>query len=221
MWAQRLKQEIEAKGWKVLEIGGRRVSRAEVEDVLGQNRKIPYLHFDHGSADAHWGSETEPVLDLKNVDKAAGRIVYCMNCLSASKLGAVAYANYGCIYIGYIESFTFTTGDEQYFCEAANSGFIAYANGETAWAKIKAIMVATFNKIIDAIEDPWGKMWARWNRDALRIWCKGVDEPKPTCPVSRMILFLFGWNTLVWLRRVRDKVNWMETVVYAVSKEVE
>jgi hypothetical protein len=208
LWAQRLKRQIEAKGWQVAEVGGRRVSRVEVEHALAENPEVPYIHMDHGSEDAHWGSEVEPVLDLANVDKVAGRIVYCMNCLSARKLGAVAYTNYSCIYVGYIEEFAFTTENEQYFCEAANSGFIAYANGESNWTRIKQIMIETFNKIVDAIADPWGKMWARWDRDSLRIWCKGVDEPKPTCPISRMILFLFGWKALIWLRRVRDKVKY-------------
>jgi hypothetical protein len=191
LWASRLKEAIESRGWKVVELGGRPISRAEVEEALAANPGAPYIHYNHGSEDAHWGSEEEAVLDLKNVGRVAGRVVYCMNCLSAKKLGAVAHTNYGCVYVGYIKEFTFVTDDEGLFCEAANSGFIAYADGK-GWAEAKKIMVEAFNKAISETDNPWSKIWLQWDRDALRIWCKGVDEPETRCPFRRVAIALFG-----------------------------
>jgi hypothetical protein len=192
LWASRLKEAVEAEGWKVIEIGGRRVSRAEVESALASNPSVPYIHYNHGSEDAHWGSETEKVLDLNNVDKVAGRIVYCMNCLSAAKLGAVAYTNYKCIYVGYVREFAFTVEDEQLFGEAANSGFIAYAKGERDWAKIKQVMINAFNEAINRTNNPWTKTWLTWDRDNLRIYCEGVDSPETRCMFRKLAIMLLG-----------------------------
>jgi hypothetical protein len=192
LWASRLKQALEAEGWKVVEIGGRRVSRVEVEGALAANPGAPYIHMDHGSEDAHWGSETEHVLDLKNVDKVAGRVVYCMNCLSAAKLGAVAHINYGCVYVGYIREFVFTVEDEELFCTAANSGFIFYVKGEDDWAKVKAVMIEAFNKAISETDNPWSKTWLTWDRDNLRIYAPGVDVPETKCIFRKAAIALFG-----------------------------
>jgi hypothetical protein len=206
LWASRLKEAAEAEGWKIIEIGGRRVSRAEVENALAANPGAPYIHYDHGSEDAHWGSETEPVLDLKNVDKVADRVVYCMNCLSAAKLGAVAYTSYGCIYVGYIREFAFTVEDEKLFCEAANSGFINYAKGRQDWDKIKAIMVEAFNKAIAETDNPWSRTWLTWDRDALRVYAEGADTPESRCVFRKLAIKLFG-----------PKVGWKLTKAFPIS----
>jgi hypothetical protein len=207
LWWERLREAIKDKV-ELQELLRDMAVRSAFETNVGTFNPDAIVYYDHGSEDCLCAQDgTECVLDSGNVDKVFGKIIYTMACLSARTLGASAWKR-GCIYIGYIEEFAFTTEDEQYFCEAANSGFIAYANGESNWARIKQIMIEAFNKIVDAIADPWGKMWARWNRDALRIWCKGVDEPTPTCPISRMISFLFGDSVLVWLRRVRDKLKY-------------
>jgi hypothetical protein len=207
LWASRLKKALEEEDWKVLEIGGRRVSRAEVEEALENNPNIPYIHYDHGSSDAHWGSETEAVLDLQNISKVAGRIVYCMNCLSAKKLGAVAHSSYGCIYIGYIREFTFSVEDEHLFCEAANSGFIAYAMGEKDWSKIKALMVEAFNRAIAQAENPWTRVWLAWDRDSLKVYAEGADQPQTRCIFRKVALKLLG-----------PKLGWKVTLHLAVGK---
>jgi hypothetical protein len=125
------------------------------------------------------------------VDKVAGKVIYTLACLSARKLGAQAYA-YNCIYVGYIETFAFTIDDEQLFCSAANSGFIAYVEGEDDWAKIKALMVEAFNKAMQQTNDPWAKMWLQWDRDALRVYAPNADSPETKCLLRKAALKTFG-----------------------------
>jgi hypothetical protein len=191
-WAERLRQAVEALGWSIAELGGRPVSRTEVEDAVSRNPDASFVFYDHGSEDVLWGSESEAVVDLRNVEKLAGRVVYTMACLSAKKLGATAYTQYSCVYVGYIREFAFTPGDEGLFCEAANSGFIAYAKGESDWGKIKKIMVEAFNEAIAKAEDPWTRTWLTWDRDALRVYAPNADQPEPTCPLRRLAVRLLG-----------------------------
>jgi len=191
-WAERLKKAVEALGWSVVELGGGPVPRAEAEDAVSKNPGAPFAFYDHGTEDALWGSEAEAVVDLKNVEKLAGRVVYTMACLSSKKLGATAYTQHGCIYIGYVREFAFTPYDEELFCEAANSGFIAYAKGEPDWAKIKEAMVEAFNEAIARAEDPWTRTWLTWDRDALRVYAPGADQPEAECPLRRLAVKLLG-----------------------------
>ncbi len=189
LWSRRLKEEIEKKGWEVIDLSGRRISREEVEKALSENSDVPYIHYDHGSEEAHWGSETEAVVDTENVSLLSERITYCMNCLSAKRLGVEAWKR-GCVYVGYVESFTFTVEDERLFCESANSGFIAYVNGETDWKRIKQVMVEAFNKAIDEAEDPFTKMWLRYDRDALRVY--NAEAPESKCALRNLIIKILG-----------------------------
>jgi hypothetical protein len=208
LWCQRLIDAVKDKLEGYIDLSEEQAIRENVEKALTENPEADFCFYDHGNQEglAEQGGAGY-VIDRKNSYLLKGRFAYSMACLWGQGGGAQAYSEGAKAVVAYVEEFGFTTGDEQYFSEAANSGFIAYANGETVWAKIKAIMVEAFNKIIDAIDDPWGKMWARSDRDALRVYGEGADTPKPTCPVSRMILFLFGWKALMWLRRIRDKVK--------------
>jgi hypothetical protein len=148
---------------------------------------------DHGSESclaAQGGGDC--VLDTSNVEKVAGKIVYTMACLSAAKLGAVAYSSYGCVYVGYIKEFTFTVDDEELFCEAANSGFIAFIDGETDWAKIKQAMVEAFNKAVEKTDNPWSQTWLTWDRDILRVYAPNADQPESGCAFRKLALKIFG-----------------------------
>jgi hypothetical protein len=131
-----------------------------------------------------------------------------MACLSAAKLGVEAWKR-GCVYVGYVETFTFTVADEQLFCQAANSGFIAYVQGEIDWAEIKRLMVKAFNKAMEQTSDPWAKLWLQWDRDALRIYASGVDTPETKCIFRKAAVTLFG-----------SKVGWKLSRTFPVSVAV-
>jgi hypothetical protein len=108
--------------YNVFVIAGREIGRTEVEEALKNGVNL-YVHYGHGSEDCHWGSRKVKVVDLKNDVLLGGKEVYCMNCLSASKLGRDAVENRGCIaYYGYTDVFVFSTDALNEFKLFANAG---------------------------------------------------------------------------------------------------
>ena len=190
-WYERLREAIKDKV-ELQELLRDMAVRSAFETNVETFNPDAIVFEDHGGEDclcAQGGQDC--VLSLDNVDKVAGKVIYTMACLSARTLGAQAYAQ-GCVYVGYVEAFTFTTQDEQLFCQAANSGFIAYVEGETDWAKIKAVMVETFNRALEQTNDPWSQMWLQWDRDALRVYASGVDVPGTRCILRKAAIALLG-----------------------------
>jgi hypothetical protein len=191
LWGSRLIEQVKDKVNVILLERGN-ATREKFEKALQEHLEADICFEDHGGEDclcAQGGQDC--VLSSDNVDKVAGKVIYTMACLSARTLGAQAYAQ-GCVYVGYVEAFTFTTQDEQLFCQAANSGFITYVEGETDWAKIKALMVETFNKAMEQTNDPWSQMWLQWDRDALRVYASGVDVPGTRCILRKAAIALLG-----------------------------
>jgi hypothetical protein len=190
-WYERLRDAVKDKV-QLTELLREMASRSAFEASLEVFKPDVITFYDHGSEDCLCAQDgTECVLDSHNVDKVSGKIIYTMACLSARTLGAEAWKR-GCVYVGYVEAFTFTTQDEQLFCQAANSGFIAYVEGETGWAKIKALMVEAFNKAMEQTADPWSQIWLQWDRDALKIYAPGVDTPETRCAFRKAAITLFG-----------------------------
>lgn len=148
------------------------------------------LFYDHGSEEGLVAQGGESyVLDTKNVDGVAGKVIYSMACLSAKKLGVEAY-KCGCVFVGYIQVFAFTPDDEQLFCEAVNSGFIAYVEGESNWGKIKQMMVEKFDEMIDKAIDPWTRVWLNHDKNALRVY--NGETPETECIFRRFAIWLLG-----------------------------
>ena len=193
LWCQRLIDAVKDKLESYIDLSEEQATRENVEKALSENPNADFCYYDHGNTEglAEQGGAGY-VIDRKNSHILKARLAYSMACLWGQGGGAQAHSEGAKAVVAYVEEFTFTTGDEQYFSEAANSGFIAYTNGETGWAKIKALMVEAFNKVIDAIQDPWGKMWARWDRDALRVYGEGADTPESKCAFRKLAVKLFG-----------------------------
>jgi len=206
-WSREAKALLEEKSYEAIDIGGRRVSRVEVENALKQNPGVLYIHFDHGSDSAHWGSETEAVVDLNNVTLLSGREVYCMNCLSAKKLGVEAYKNGALAYWGYVETFTFTTEAIDEFKEFAVSGLKFRLEGKT-WKEClqlaKDLAVTLSQKLVEA-----GKYIAsvilQGDADALHCYTEDMP-PTSSCAFRRLGIKLFG-----------PKVGWKLTKAFPVS----
>jgi len=206
-WFERLREAIKGKV-ELQELLRETAVRSAFEANVETFKPDAIVYYNHGGEDCLCAQDgTTCVLDSKNVDKVAGKIIFSMACLSARKLGAEAWKR-GCIYIGYVETFTFTVADEQLFCQAANSGFIAYVEGETDWAKIKALMVEAFNKAMEQTSDPWAKMWLQWDRDALRIYCEGVDTPETKCIFRKTAIALLG-PKVGWKISRRHALGWI------------
>jgi len=195
-WSREAKALLEEKSYEVIDIGGGPVSRAEVENALRQNPGVLYVHFDHGSDSAHWGSQTEAVVDLNNVKLLSGREVYCMNCLSAKKLGVEAYKNGALAYWGYVETFTFSTEAIEEFGEFAVSGLKFRLQGETWMQSLqhaKDLAKALGQKLVEA-----GKYIASviLQGDADALVCYTPDNPPESkCIFRKTAIRIFGPKT--------------------------
>jgi len=192
-WSREAKALLEQKGYEVIDIGGRRVSRAEVEEALKENPSAIYIHYNHGSEDAHWGSEDEAVVNLENVTLLSGRETYCMNCLSAKKLGVEAWKRKATAYYGYVEVFTFTTEALNSFKEFTNSGLKFRLEGKS-WNEClqlaKDLAKALAQKLVEA-----GKYIAsvilQGDADVLRCYTEDMP-PTSDCVFRRLCLKIFG-----------------------------
>jgi len=190
-WCGRLIEEVKDKV-SFVDLEKNKAIRSEVERIIEIEAPKVIIHYNHGNEDRWIGQNEQPVMNLDNVGLLKDRIAYSMNCLSAKKLGVEAY-KIGCtVYFGYIESFSFTTYDEQMFCEGANYGLILYTEGESNWATIKRKVFEKFSQLIDKATDPWTKLWLRNDRDALRIYAEGVDMPESDCPARQVGIRLLG-----------------------------
>lgn len=192
-WSREAKALLEEKDYKVIDISGRRVRRAEVEEALKRNSNMLYIHMNHGSEDAHWGSEDEAVVDLENVELLSGRETYCMNCLSAKKLGVEAWKDKALAYWGYVEVFTFTTEALDEFREFANSGLKFRLEGKTwkeSLSMTKDLAKALAQKLVEA-----GKYIAsvilQGDAEALRCYTEDMP-PTSDCAFRRLAIRIFG-----------------------------
>jgi hypothetical protein len=198
-WSREIKEMLEEKGFQVVDISGRAVSREEVEQFLRQNPKVIYIHYNHGNTDCHYGSETVKVVDLKNAVLLSGREVYCMNCLSARELGVEAYKNGALAYWGYVEVFAFSTEALDEFKEFANAGLKYKLEGHT-WEEclklVKELAEQLCQKLVEA-----GKYMAsillKQDADALRCYTPNNPPTETKCIFRKVALKIFG-HKLGW-----------------------
>jgi hypothetical protein len=193
-WSREIKEMLEEKGFQVIDIGGRAVSREEVEQVLRQNPKVIYIHYNHGNTDCHYGSETVKVVDLKNAVLLSGSEVYCMNCLSARELGVEAYKNGALAYWGYVEVFAFSTEALDEFKAFANAGLRYKLEGHT-WEEclklVKELAEQLCQKLVEA-----GKYMAsillKQDADALRCYTPNNPPTETKCIFRKVALAVLG-----------------------------
>ena len=77
-WSREVKKMLEEKGFQVIDIGGRPLSRAEVEKALTENPNTLFIFYNHGNEDCIWASQTEKAVDKDNVQLLASRECYTM-----------------------------------------------------------------------------------------------------------------------------------------------
>ena len=208
------KEWLEAQGYEVIDLGGRRVRRGEVEEALRENPGALYVFYNHGSYQALFGSPEEAVTDLFNVDLLSGRPVYTMACQSAKTLGSEAWRRNCEGYWGYDEAFNFTTDSLEEFKQFANCG-LGFWLETGSWSEALSRAKDLGRQLVDALIKA-GKLIASscmdWDVNHLHCW-NGEEPPKP-CPVRLtaariigpiawkiprvigygIILFLAGWG---------------------------
>jgi hypothetical protein len=191
-WSRAVREMLEGAGWEVIDISGRAVSREEVEEAL-RGEVTLYVHYDHGSSDAHWGASDVKVIDLNNVALLSGRECYNLNCLSAKRLGVEAWKRGARAYWGYIEEFAFSTDALTEFGRFVNEGLRLRLEGKS-WAEClrmaKELARELASKLVDA-----GKYIAAvlLSRDAEILVCYTPENPPESrCPLRRLAIKLFG-----------------------------
>ena len=208
-WSREVKRMLEEKGYAVIDISGREVSREEVEKALKDNPGAIYIHYNHGEEDAHFGSLTEKVVDLKNVQLLGKREVYCLNCLSAKKLGVEAYRNGAIAYWGYIKTFIFSTDAINEFKTFANVGIKLRLEGKT-WeeclqtaknlAKELCQKLISEGKIISAVI-------LQHDADALRCYTEN-NPPESQCLARKIAIKLLG-PKIGWKIGGKHAIGWI------------
>jgi len=188
-WCQELVDYLKQLKVPLLDLKDEHATRNEVEEALRQYPAAMLVHYDHGNTTELIGDNTEPVIDLENIELLRGRECYNMNCLSAKVLGARAYKEHGCqAYWGYTEVVSFTTDAIQEFKEALNHGFylrLAGHSWEDCVLKTKKVMQQLANKLAEE-----GKIIAAVsmtsNMNALVCYNGGSKPPKP-CPLRLLL----------------------------------
>jgi len=189
-WAQEIVDLLKDKGRLLADLGGREVSRSEVEKVLNEYPEAYVGFWDHGNEDCLWGSETEKIIDLKNCDRLAGKEVFTLACLSAKDLGPAVWRQGG-TYWGYVDVFSFTTDSLAEFQEAANSGFkFRFIEGDTRQNSLQRAK-ETFTRLAFELVDA-GKTLAaicmREDGDALVYLDAHEPEEKEGCLLALLKL---------------------------------
>lgn len=186
-WSREIADWLKTALYDVVDIGGREVSRAEVESALAN--VALYVHYDHGSEDCHWGSRTTKVIDLQNDALLGGKEVYCMNCLSASKLGRDAVKKKGCLaYYGYTDVFAFSTDALDDFKTLANAG-LKYKLLGYSWQQVVSMVKQLADVLVEKLYKA-GKFIAasamQHDADVLVCWEPG-NTPEPKSWIDELI----------------------------------
>ena len=193
-WSRDVKKILEEKGYAVIDLSGRTVSREEVEQALKQNPNTIYIHYDHGNVDCHYGSETVKVVDKKNVILLSGREVYCVNCLSARELGVEAYKNGAIAYWGYAEVFVFSSDALGEFKEFANAGLKFRLEGHS-WEECLKLVKELAEKLCQKLVEA-GKYIAsvllKQDSEALRCYTPNNPPTETKCLLRKVCIKLFG-----------------------------
>jgi hypothetical protein len=200
-WSREIVDWLKTAMYDVVDIGGRTVRRGEVEDALKQNIEL-YVNYNHGSEECHWGSSTEKVVDLNNDSLLGGKEVYCMNCLSASKLGRDAVKNKGCVaYYGYTDVFAFSTDALDDFKTFANAG-LKYRLCGYSWQQVVLMVKRLADILVEKLYKD-GKFIAasamQHDADVLVCWESG-NVPESKSWIDKLIEDIKKF--IEWIRRV-------------------
>ena len=187
-WSQRLYEELGEKHVSCLR---EEAVRWNFEDYVEEYDPELITFYDHGNEDALIGNDEKPLLDTKNAGILKGREMYTMACLSAKKLGAVAYRK-GCrAYWGYTDPYSFTTTDEEIFGRLANMGLILKRKEHLSWEDCVSKVKDAYNEEIDRGGNPWTIIALVADRDCLVCWTD-ENQPPSDCAFRNMAVRLLG-----------------------------
>ena len=124
-WAETVKQNFEANGWRILDLAVDDAVRAKVEDCLQHPESYIFLFYGHGLPDQMRGQNRIPVIDLANLRILKGQRVYVVACWTAQTLGSSA-AHIAHCYLGYDRRVGVGVGSyADYIERCVNKGILA------------------------------------------------------------------------------------------------
>jgi len=217
-WSREIRQKLEEKGFNVIDISGREVSRSEVEEALKQNPNALFVFYNHGSRDCLWGSRTEKVVNLNNVKLLSNREVYTLACLSAEKLGVQAYKNNCLAYWGYTREFAFSTEAIEDFKKFANHGLIVKLEGKS-WDECLKLTKELAEKLANKLVGE-GKYFSAvlMKEDAEALVCYNAEMPETKCPFRKVAVKLLGkkgWHLRDYLKK--EYFEYVSEATYVIS----
>ena len=202
-WSREAKKLLEKKGYKVVDLSNREISRTEVEKAL---KDVDLFTFwNHGSESALWGSQKEPVVDINNVNMLSGKEVYTMACLSAKHLGVEAWKRKCKVYWGYYEPFAFTTDSIEEFKEFAIFGLKLRLEGKP-WKECLQKTKELGYELADKFAQE-GKYIAAvcMRNNTVYLRCYNAEPPSTKCRLRAFALRIFG------------KLGWYFTKLRAIA----
>jgi hypothetical protein len=197
MWAQEIVETLQNLKIPCTVLAETDAVKANVEKVLKENTKINVIHYDHGSEDAIYGNDAQPVIDLTNNKLLANRECFNMNCLSAKTLGADSYLRYATTYWGSIKEITFTTTALEAFQKALNYPILMRLNGETDWNTILDATLENDAKIVTELIENNQVLEAAvllTDSNSRRVYTDKTppEDQDSTCTFRKIALKLFG-----------------------------
>ncbi|MEM2259986.1 MAG: hypothetical protein QXP52_00175 [Candidatus Aenigmatarchaeota archaeon] len=189
-WVQEVKEELQKQGYNVIFLSNG-VKRKDVEETIKNEEIDLVVFYNHGNEDCLWGSHSEKVIDCDNIDLFKGKEIYTLACLSAKKLGVEAWKKGVKLFIGYDDTFVFTTTEEELFKECANSGILKKLRDKVSWKEAFDYMKKKFDEAIDKAKEFWTKTWLAHDRDCLRKY-DSLQPPITKCFFRKIAIKLFG-----------------------------
>jgi len=176
-WASLIKEQFEAQGWQVCDLGENLAITTQVESALQTVDSTIFVFYGHGSEDYMEGQNGEPLIHLDNVNLLTDKIVYTVACWTAKMLGKTAERFVRC-YCGY-DNKVILILDKFYLeklGECVNVGLFEMLEGGTMEQARQRILME-YDRWIDYFtgegnEGPSSVLFAeylRHNRDALRL----------------------------------------------------
>jgi len=176
-WAEAVKQQFEANGWRVHDLAVKDALQKKVEVLLQQSETDVFLFYGHGLPDQMVDQDGIVLIDEANLQLLKNQIVYVVACWTAKDLGVVAASTVRC-YLGYDKEINVGFGlYAEYVEKCVNKGILAMLGTPNCTIEqARQHIINEYNHWIDhltfsaGVFNPLNRYFAavlRQNRDAL------------------------------------------------------
>jgi len=179
-WAETVKQALESKNWKVIDLAESNAIREKLEETKNAEKQL-LIFYGHGENDKMIGQNSQAIVNIDNIYILENLTVYVMSCLTTQKLGKKS-ENIARCYLGYDDRiFVWLSPDYvENLGKCVNKGILEMLNIPTYTIKqAQQAIINEYNQWIDYFAIGEGansqqkiKFAAdlRHNRDALKLF---------------------------------------------------